>query len=191
MEAIFDPIPAMLAAGEGKFEWVRGSLLKMPPPSFEHNLTRSFLDRLMGTYAAKYGLGEVLGESYFQRLEADLIRAPDLAFFRKSSLTKITPNYSDGGADFVIEIVSPTSRGRDRFDKRHDCERAGIEEYWIIDPERREAEFYRLFDGTYQWFPPDGEGKVYSSAMPGFFVRVEWLWARPDLLDAYRELGLL
>ena len=190
MDTLVDPIPALLAVGKGKFEWVRGSLLKVPPPSFDHDILRSFLDRLLGAYVAKHKLGEVLGEAYFERLEADLVRCPDLAFFRESSLGRITPNYSEGGADLAIEIVSPSSRGRDRFDKRHDYERAGVEEYWVIDPERREAEFYRLAEGAYSAVLPDAEGRLHSAVVPGFFVRVEWLWKRPDLFDAYRELGL-
>lgn len=185
-----DPIAELLAAGEGKLEWVRGSLLRVPPPSFDHEILRGFLQTILSTYVAKHRLGEVLGETYFEQLEPDLIRSPDLAFFRTSSLSRITPNYSEGGADLVVEIVSPTSRGRDRFDKRHDYERAGIEEYWVVDPERREAEFYRLRDGAYEAVHPDGEGRLFSSVVPGFFVRVEWLWKRPDLLAAYRELGI-
>ena len=191
MDALVDPMLPLISAGEGKFEWVRGSLLKVPPPSFDHDLLRGFLHTLMSTIVSKYALGEVLGEAYFERLEPDLIRSPDIAFFRTSSLGKITPNYSDGGADFAIEIVSPSSRGRDRFDKRHDYERAGIEEYWVIDPERREVEFYRLLEGGYVLIEPDTEGRVYSSTIPGFFVRIEWLWKRPNLFDAYGELGLL
>ena len=38
---------------------------------------------------------------------------------------------------------------------------------------------------------PNAEGKVYSSTLPGFSIRVEWLWKRPKVLDALRELGLL
>ena len=191
MDALADPMLPLMSAGEGKFEWVRGRLLKVPPPSFDHDLLRGFLHPLMSTLVSKYALGEVLGEAYFERLEPDLIRSPDIAFFRTSSLGRITPNYSEGGADLAIEIVSPSSRGRDRYDKRHDCERAGIEEYWVVDPERREAEFYRLEDGAYTLVQPDDEGRVFSSVVAGFFLRVGWLWKRPNLFDAYCDLGLL
>ena len=60
-----------------------------------------------------------------------------------------------------------------------------------MDPERRSAEFYRLHEGVYRPVSPDAEGKVHSSALPGFFLRVEWLWNRPKVLDALRELGVL
>jgi hypothetical protein len=33
--------------------------------------------------------------------------------------------------------------------------------------------------------------RVHSSVLPGFFLRVSWLWDRPKLIDAIRELGLI
>ena len=91
----------------------------------------------------------------------------------------------------MIEIVSRDSRLRDKGEKLYECERAGVEEYWIVDPERQRAEFFRLRDGAYKPVLPDAEGKLHSSTLPGFFLRVEWLWNRPRLREVYRELGLL
>ena len=67
----------------------------------------------------------------------------------------------------------------------------GVEEYWIVDPRRRMAEFYRLHEGLYSPVPADAEGRVSSSALPGFRLPVAWLWDAPKLADAMRELGLL
>lgn len=185
-----DPMTELLAMGEGKREWVRGSVLEMEPTSDEHDETRSYLDRVIGYYATENEAGAVKGEQFAERLSEDLIRIPDIAFFKKDNLGKIKPIFSEGGADLVIEVVSPSSRGQDRGDKYFEYEAAGIEEYWIIDPARRRAEFYRLREGAYEPVVPDAEGKVHSSALPGFFLRVEWLWNRPKLSGVYRELGL-
>ena len=192
MDAVaVDPIAALLAAGEGRFEWVGGSLIEMAPPSPEHGRRMLFLAEILDAFVESNEAGTVFPDGLAMRLDAEVVRIPDVAFFKKSSLDRIKPTHSEGGADLVVEIVSPESRGRDRGDKYYEYEKAGVEEYWIVDIERRSAEFYRLQDGLYAPVMPDAEGKAHSSALPGFFVRVDWLWSRPKLLDALRELGVL
>ena len=186
-----DPIAELDALGEGKREWVAGNVLDVQPISDEHDETRGYLEGAIRYYTSENEAGAVKGEQFAERLREDLVRIPDIAFFKKGNVGKIKPTYSEGGADLVIEIVSPESRGRDRGDKFYEYEAAGIEEYWIIDPHRRKAEFYRLQNGAYEPVVPDAEGKVHSSTLTGFFLRVEWLWNRPKLSEVYRELGLM
>ncbi len=186
-----DPIDALFAAGEGRFEWTRGSLVTMEPTSDEHDDGMVFLVSTMRYYAEEQDARRVKADQFAERLDAKTVRVPDVAFFKKDNLGKIKAIHSEGGADLVIEIVTPESRERDREDKFREYERAGVEEYWIVDPERRQAEFYRMHEGAYGSVAPDAEGRVYSSALPGFFIRVEWLWNRPKLKDALRELGVL
>ena len=98
--------------------------------------------------------------------------------------------YLTGPPELVVE-VSRSSRRFDLGARRADYERAGVEEYWIVDPERLRAEFYRLREGAYEPVLPDEEGRVYSSTLPGFFLRVEWLWRRPKLKEVLKELGVI
>ena len=187
---VIDPVAELFALGEGKREWVRGRVLEIEPASNEHDETRGYLDRVIGHSASENDAGSVKGERFAERLSEDLVRIPDIAFFKKDNLGKIKPTYSDGGADLVIEVGSSGSQGQDRGDKYFEYEAAGIEEYWIVDPARRRAEFYRLREGAYEPVLPDEEGKLHSFALAGFFIRVEWLWNRPKLSGVYRELGL-
>ncbi len=192
MDAVaLDPLAEFLAAPEGRYEWAGGSLVEMaPPPSFEHNDRSLFLAAILRAYAERHRLGRVVGDGFALRLEGS-IRVPDAAFFRTASLDRVRPTHCEGGADLVIEVVSPESQARDRGEKFVEYERADVEEYWIVDPLRRIAEFYRLENDLYAPVPPDAEGRVFSSVLPGFFVRVAWLWNPPTLLDALRELELL
>ncbi|MBD3324776.1 hypothetical protein GF339_09340, partial [candidate division KSB3 bacterium] len=50
---------------------------------------------------------------------------------------------------------------------------------WLIDPQKERAEFYQLRDGQYQQVAPDAEGGYRSAVLPGFWLRVEWLWQDP------------
>ena len=48
--------------------------------------------------------------------------------------------------DFIIEILSPSNRFHDLFRKLHLYMRAGVREYWIVDPENGKVTVY-YFEG--------------------------------------------
>ena len=96
------------------------------------------------------------------------------------NLDRATPTYVDGPADLVVEIVSPDSVTRDQRDKLAEYQSAGVPEYWVINPLRKDARFYLLGeDGTYQPGAIDANGIYASQALPGFRLRVSWLWQTP------------
>ncbi len=45
--------------------------------------------------------------------------------------------------------------------------------------------------GRHHLASPDAEGVYRSSALRDFWLRVEWLWQPPQMLDVLRELGLI
>ncbi|RYG39914.1 Uma2 family endonuclease [bacterium] len=186
-----DPLLAIDEAGEGKFEFAGGRLIPVAPQSHDHIDQSWFLTTLLKAVCETHGAGYAVGDGFAQRLDMGTVRVPDVAYFRPESLARVHATYSEGGADLVVEIVSLDSQARDRGEKFVEYERAGVEEYWIVDPIRRTATFYRLEEGVYRPVSPDSEDRVHSSVLPGFFVRIAWLWSPPTLVDALRELGLL
>ena len=67
-------------------------------------------------------------------------------------------------------------------------------EYWLIDPDQKLAEFYQLDEpGRYHLVTPDGDGIYYSQVLPGFWLRVDWLWQQPlpRVLDVLKELDVV
>ena len=55
----------------------------------------------------------------------------------------LTPLNVKGAPDLVIEIGSPSTRQRDETIKRHLYERAGVSEYWVVDPDIDVIRVYR------------------------------------------------
>lgn len=174
-------------------EWVDGEIITMPGASFQHQSISGFLTTILNIFVAQNDLGKIVYSPFAMKLEAQRRgREPDILFVGKEKTHLIKKTYLDGAADLAIEIVSPESVGRDRGEKFVEYEAAGIAEYWLIDPERRQAEFYRLSEnGFYQLVNPIDD--VFASeVLPGFFLRVEWLWRETlPTIDALKELKLI
>jgi len=120
-------------------------------------------------------------------------RIPDILFVAKENLSRLNDNLLDRPADLVIEILSPESRSRDRGEKFYEYEQGGVREYWLVDPERRRAEFYqRDTEGTFRPVLPDADGVYRSVVLTGLYLRVAWLWQKPlpTPLSVLREWGL-
>ncbi len=162
-------------------EWVDGEVQMTSPVSSEHSDLTRFLTMLLGFFIEARNLGVLHTAPFQMRLrEIRRGREPDLIFIATEHLDRIKKNYLDGPADVAIEIVSPDSIARDRGDKFVEYEAAGVREYWMIDPEREQAEFYRLGEeGRYRPILIGREGIFQSQAVEDFYLRVEWLWQEP------------
>jgi Uma2 family endonuclease len=174
-------------------EWVDGEVELMSPISLEHQEVGSFLIALLRLYLLSRPLGRVVYEPFQMKTGADLPgRSPDILFVSNEHLHRLKPTHLDGPADLVVEIVSAESAERDRVQKFAEYERGGVREYWLIDPEKRLAEFYQLGeDGRYERIFAGGEGVYHSAVLSGFWLRVEWLWQQPSITDILREWGLM
>jgi Uma2 family endonuclease len=176
-------------------EWVDGETIMAPPASRQHQDVVIFLVNLLSLYVESHNLGTVLIAPFQMKLGPDLPgREPDLLYVAPPRLDRLKDTYMDGPADMVIEIISKDSVERDRDEKFVEYEAAGVSEYWLIDPIREQADFYRLAeDDHYHPILPDDEGIYHSEVVAGFWLRVSWLWQEPlpRIWDILRELGLL
>ncbi len=89
-------------------------------------------------------------------IEVGMLRAlvghgvqPDLVVVTAKNRALIGEAKLTGVPDLVVEILSPSRRRYDRRIKREKYERAGVPEFWIVDPEARCIEQYVLRDGKY------------------------------------------
>lgn len=79
-----------------------------------------------------------------------------------------------------MEVIGPESRSRERGEKFYEYEKGGVPECWLIDPDRKQAEFYhRDAKGIYQLMRLDKNGVFRSKVLNGFWLRVAWLWQKP------------
>lgn len=160
-------------------EWVDGVVVMASPASLRHQEIMDFLKEIFSTYGRVHHLGKVVSPPFQMKLGRSG-REPDVLFIAKEHLERLKRTYLDGPADLVVEIISPESEERDRSSKFYEYQDAGVSEYWLIDPELKQASFYQLdAAGRYQQVAPNEADIYHSRALPGFWLRVAWLWEDP------------
>jgi Uma2 family endonuclease len=160
-------------------EWVDGEVVMTSPASYRHQDVRGFLEAVLRPFVEERKLGIVQSAPFQMKLPGSG-REPDLFFVAARRLDRLRRTYLDGPADLAVEVLSPESIGRDRGEKFYEYAGGGVSEYWLIDPDAQWAEFYRLGEfGLYEQAFAGREGLYRSATIPGFWLRVEWLWQEP------------
>jgi Uma2 family endonuclease len=173
-------------------EWINGEVIPMSPASDRHQNVSGFLESILRIYVESKNLGIIRSAPFLMRLNKNKAREPDLLFLSNAHQDRLLPTYLDGVADLVIEIISPESMGRDRNDKFSEYEQAGILEYWLIDPIRKQAAFYQLENSHYHIIDIH-DGVYHSKVLTDFQLKESWLWQDPlpNVLDILKHLNIL
>ena len=79
--------------------------------------------------------------------DIDTVVDPDISIVCDPS--KLDKHGCKGAPDMVVEILSPSTQRHDRFTKFSLYQRAGVKEYWIVDPESKAVQSFVLEDGRY------------------------------------------
>lgn len=125
-------------------ELVDGKLYDMAPPSYTHQMVAGGItQRLRNHVDAHGGPCKVIPAPFAVNLFADdnTYLEPDVSVVCDPS--KLSERGCEGAPDLVVEVVSPSSRTMDYFTKAERYERAGVREYWIVDPASRQTVVYR------------------------------------------------
>ena len=87
-----------------------------------------------------------------------------------------------GAPDWIVEVLSPKTAGRDQIEKRRLYERHGVREYWLVHPTDRVLTLYHLENGEYGK-PEILEltGVTQVAAVPD--VSIDWELLKPFLTD--------
>jgi Uma2 family endonuclease len=129
-------------------ELVNGRLEILPMPTLKH---QRILRWLLKAFEAHAPLGSItLFAPLPTRLFPGTIREPDLLYIAPENAPGPDVDYPSH-LDLALEIVSPgyDARQRDYEDKRTDYARAGIAEYWIVDPQENQVTVLVLQDNAY------------------------------------------
>ena len=137
-------------------ELIDGQIYMMAPPSRTHQRLVSRLNQLIANYITdKGGSCEVLPAPFAVFLDGNDISyvEPDISVVCDSS--KLDEKGCHGTPDWVIEIVSESSRRMDYMIKLFKYRSAGIREYWIVDPKKQQIIVYDFDHDMMEEYPFD------------------------------------
>jgi Uma2 family endonuclease len=81
-----------------------------------------------------------------------------------------------GAPDLVIEILSPSNTAVEMHRKLNLYLEAGVREYWVIDPEQKLVEAYRLNGSRYEPRILHSSDTLASALFPGLEISLESLF---------------
>lgn len=79
--------------------------------------------------------------------DVDTLVEPDITVVCDPS--KLDDIGCKGAPDLVMEILSPSTQRHDKLTKFNLYQRAGIQEYWVVDPANKSVQVFLLEDGRY------------------------------------------
>lgn len=147
-----------------KVELVKGMLIISPSPTPKHQKISLNLSFLFINYVRSHKLGELAYAPLDVRLWEDNIRQPDIAFMSNEHLDRITEELW-GIPDLVVEILSKGTAKADKEEKFQEYEKAGVLEYWIVDPFKENIIIYTLENGYYESLGKWGHGETAKSKL--------------------------
>ncbi len=132
-----------------RYEIVDGAMEMMTPgasmvhQTISRELSFKLLQSCNEDYSIYYAPFDVI-------LSETNVLQPDIMMIHFSRMHIVTSRGVEGPPDLVVEIISPSSRRRDKIVKMKVYSKHNVPEYWIVDSDLRILEQYRLSGETYE-----------------------------------------
>ena len=154
-----------------KAEFIAGEIVFHSPVRARHWKIGQAISSYLFMYVRTHGLGEVGSEKVMVTIGRNDFE-PDIVFFKKEISSAFTPDQKlFPPPQLIVEILSSSTKERDRGIKFREYGLAGVEEYWIVDVDANVLEQYanagEAFDLIKNHLPT---GKVASRAVEGFVL---------------------
>jgi Uma2 family endonuclease len=156
-----------------KAEFINGEIVCHSPAKEKHNLIVQNLTFLFLQFVRTTKAGTVRSEKALVRLPRNDFE-PDICFFRKEvadTFTGETMFYSV--PDFVVEVLIESTEKRDRGIKMEDYALNGVQEYWLVSPDRQEVEQYILEGNVFRLKEKIAHGTVCCVVLSGLEIPVQ------------------
>jgi len=150
-----------------RIELLRGFIKKMSPaPSRRHqdysrNLSFSILKIIEKSPCKMYIAPFDVRLPIPSAKKDTTVVQPDICII--CDLTKLDDYGCNGAPDLIVEILSPGNSKHDADTKFRLYEEAGVQEYWMVEPEEKLVLIYTLQNGIYIGLKPFSEGEIINS----------------------------
>lgn len=174
-----------------KAEFINGEVIMHSPVKRRHLRAGGNLSTLLRIYVQFHDLGEVDVEKALIVLTRNDYE-PDICFWRKEVADEFTDDTMKHPApDLVVEVLSKGTAKRDRGIKFEDYAAHGVQEYWLVDPNRQTVEQFQL-DEEFMAFDAVGNfhlnDTITALTVPGFTIPIRAIFDSEANRDALRTL---
>ena len=167
--------------GPERFQLINGEVFQMASPSVIHQaflmeLSLQFGNWLRGKSCQVFAAP--LDVRLFPKKDKsdNTVVQPDLLVVcDKNKLGKGSVN---GAPDLIIEIVSPSNSHSELFLKYNYYLKAGVREYWIIDPDKRKVNVHIYENDHYIGTIYEDDACIPVAVLPGLEIPLEDLWSK-------------
>ncbi len=160
-----------------RYELIGGEFHMAPSPSIRHQTVLRTLESLIWPFVRDNGLGQVYFAPVDVMLSDEDVVQPDLIYIASEHESIITDRGSEGPPDLVVEVLSPSTRERDRELKRKLYAKYGVREYWLVDPEEEVIEV--MTPGTEDFVSQDiytRNSYASSQVVPGLSLSISQIF---------------
>jgi Uma2 family endonuclease len=164
-----------------RHELIDGEHYVTPSPNMHHQRVSGRLHLAIGTWLRANPIGEIFYAPFdvvFTRFD---VVEPDLLYLsNERAATALTELNVQGVPNLVVEILSKSTRGRDKTLKRQLYERSGVDEYWIVDPIARTIRVHHQDAGRFNApvdLRADAGDSLTTRLLPGFSVVLTEIFA--------------
>lgn len=151
---------------DGKhYELIDGELYLNPSPNEKHQRVLLNLLGALDRHVREHRLGRVYVAPFDVVLSDMDVFEPDILFIRANRIDIVTKANVRGAPDVVVEVLSEGTRHKDETKKLKQYERAGVSEYWLVDPSDDTFRILRLNGERYERIIVGGA--ITSPLLPG------------------------
>lgn len=132
---------------ERRVELIDGVFYDMAAPTSIHQYLITEIWRILSNYVrSKKGTCITLVSPLDVQLDCDdrTMVQPDIVVICDNK--KLTEKVVFGAPDFTLEVFSPSTKKKDMFLKLTKYKEAGVREYWMVDPDKKQVIVYRFED---------------------------------------------
>ncbi len=156
----------------------QGELIIMPPTGGETGRKNAEIIGDFIIWNRKTQLGVVFDSSTCFRLPNGGDRSPDVAWVKKERWDALTPEqqhkFPPLCPDFALELLSPSDDLTVTQAKMREYQAAGLKLGWLLNPQNKQVEIYRLGCPVEVLTSPDALSE--ESILPNFVLNLAWLW---------------
>lgn len=167
-----------LPEGPPYFQLIDGELFMSPSPHFFHQEIILNIASPIREYLRRYPIGKVVvGPSDVEFNQKNVFQ-PDVFFIRNERLGMIDKHGAKGAPDLVVEVISGSTGRLDLGPKMMIYAQTGVLEYWVILPQSRTVDIYRLAESAEQPAETLAEGvSLKTPLLPGLELPLAEIFA--------------